>query len=136
MALHDSEMTRFSQWWTRSVRTGFVYAEGAQRYGKGPERYKLRETRRIWFWGLLPAVAVGAAVPTMGLSLGLLGAYPVSIARSYARGRKQGYAPKEAMSYSLFTALGKLPELQGALGYQVNRVKGRRQKLIEYRAKG
>jgi len=135
MALHDSEMTSFSQWWTRSVRTGFVYAEGVRRHGRGPERYKVRETRRIWFWGLLPAIAIGASVPTLGLSLGLLGSYPVSIVRTYAGSRKQGYAPRDAASYSIFTALGKFPELQGALRYHLNRARGRRQELIEYRAK-
>jgi GT2 family glycosyltransferase len=135
MVLHDSNMMRFSQWWTRSVRVGFGYAEGAHRLGGGPERYKVRETRRIWFWGLaLPAVALGAMVPTFGLSLGLLGAYPVSMARLYTRTRKKGYGRGDAMSQSVFTTLGKLPELQGAVQFHLKRLTGRRQGLIEYRA--
>lgn len=135
MALHDSEMMHFYQWWTRSVRTGLCYAEGAWRHGREPERYKVQETRRIWFWGvLLPAVSFGAAVPTLGASLGLLSAYPLSIARTYARERKHGRKPSDAMSYSVFVMLGKLPELQGALRFHVNRLKGRRNSLIEYRS--
>jgi len=33
MATHDMAMTRFRQWWRRSVRTGHAYAEGAARRG-------------------------------------------------------------------------------------------------------
>jgi len=136
MALHDSEMFHFSQWWTRSVRTGLGYAQGAWRHGRGQERYLVRETRRIWFWGvLLPAVSVGAAVPTAGVSLGLLGAYPASVARTYARQRKRGRRRSDAMSYSVFCMLGKLPELQGALQFHIDRVRGRPSSLIEYRAR-
>lgn len=33
MTLHDAAMTRFSQWWKRSVRAGHAFAEGATRHG-------------------------------------------------------------------------------------------------------
>ena len=39
MTGHDMAMTRFAQWWRRSVRAGHAYAEGAARHGRGPERH-------------------------------------------------------------------------------------------------
>ena len=76
MTVHDAAMTRFGQWWRRSVRAGHAYAEGAAIHGAPPERHWVRESRSNWFWGLgLPAAAAASAWPTGGLSLALLGGY-------------------------------------------------------------
>ena len=39
MTLHDAAMTRFSQWWRRSKRAGFAFAEGAHLHGASQERH-------------------------------------------------------------------------------------------------
>src|SRR5262249_51914251 len=44
MAVHDMAMTQFSQWWRRSVRTGYAYAEGSAIHGRSPERHFVRQT--------------------------------------------------------------------------------------------
>jgi GT2 family glycosyltransferase len=134
MAIHDAAMTRFSQWWRRSVRAGYAFAEGAALHGDGPERHWVAESRRIVAWGLvLPALAVGALAPTGGLSLGLLGLYPVGAARNYARTRRAGRTRMDAAVYAAFTTLGKLPELQGLLRFHRLRLLGRRSAIIEYK---
>ncbi len=70
MARHDVAMTRFSQWWRRSRRTGHAYAQVAALHGKGEERYFVRDCRRVWFWGLvLPVIALVLAPFTRGWSL-------------------------------------------------------------------
>ncbi len=90
-------MTRFSEWWRRSRRTGHAYAQVAALHGKGEERYFVRDCRRVWFWGLvLPVVALGLAAFTRGWSLLLLGAYALQFARIYFRGRKRGWAGRDA----------------------------------------
>src|SRR5581483_10954142 len=43
MTLHDIAMTRAGQWWTRMVRCGWAYAQGAALHGGGPERHFVRE---------------------------------------------------------------------------------------------
>ena len=53
MAWHDAGMTRFGQWWRRALRSGYVAAQGASLHGAGPERYRVWESRRAWFWGIL-----------------------------------------------------------------------------------
>ncbi|MDP8964232.1 MAG: glycosyltransferase, partial [Cyanobacteriota bacterium] len=78
MTLHDAQMTRFGQWWKRSLRAGHAYAEGAWLHGREPERHWVKESRSIWFWGLfVPLLALGMAWPTKGLSLLLLIGYPL-----------------------------------------------------------
>ena len=114
MTLHDAAMNRFGQWWRRSVRAGHAFAEGAHLHGDAPERHWVREVRRIWLWGAaVPAVALGAAVPTLGASTLLLWGYPVSAARAFAAIRRRGRAPGEAALAAAFTTLGKLPETAG-----------------------
>ena len=84
----------------------------------------MTETRRALIWG--------AGVPMLALLLGLLHpagllirlAWPLQVLRL---SRRMGW---EA---ALFTVLGKLPEAQGALGYHLNRLRGRQRGLIEYK---
>lgn len=124
MTLHDAAMTRFGQWWQRSRRAGHAFAEGAWRYGRAPEKHWLRETRRALIWGAgVPAAAlVAGLIHPAGLLLLL--AWPLQMAR---------LAPRMGWQTAFFTVLGKLPEAQGALGFYLGRLIGRRRGLIEYK---
>ncbi|MGE0710133.1 MAG: glycosyltransferase family A protein [Planctomycetota bacterium] len=116
MAIHDAQMRRFAQWWRRQVRTGRGYATAVELHGDGPERFCVRELRRVWGWGLLlPALALGCAPPTLGASLLLLGAYPLSAARTYRRLRRRGRAREDALAYACACALDEVPQLLGVL---------------------
>ena len=93
MTIHDAAMTRFGQWWKRSVRAGHAYAEGAARHGRGAEHHWVRETRSNWFWGVgVPAVALGLAPMTAGLSFTLFAGYGALGARAYQSARRRGIA--------------------------------------------
>jgi GT2 family glycosyltransferase len=124
MTLHDAAMTRFGQWWQRSKRAGHAFAEGAAKHAGGPERHWQAETRRAILWGAaLPAVALaGAAVHPA--SLALLLAWPLQVMR---------LTPRLGLIRAAFTVLGKLAEAQGALGYYLGRLRGKRRGLIEYK---
>lgn len=135
MTEHDAAMTRFSQWWRRTLRSGHSYAEGMARHGGPPERHCVREVRSIVFWGgVLPLVALAGAWPSRGTSLvvlaGLYGVQAVRIARGQ-RGR--GLSAADARVYGGFTVLGKIPQMLGVLKYWGNRVLGRRAAIIEYK---
>lgn len=130
MTLHDAGMTRVSQWWRRSRRAGHAFAEGAALHGAGPERHWVAETRRALLWGLgvpLAAVVVGVLHPAGWL---ILLAWPLQMLRLAWRWRSEGRAGVEA---AVFTVLGKLPEALGVLDYRLNRLRGRRRGLIEYK---
>ena len=119
MTLHDAAMTRFSQWWKRNVRAGHAFAEGAFLHGGPPEHHWVKECRRIWLWGaVIPGVAIGAAVPTFGLSTLLLAGYPVSAGRTYQYVRRRGRSPREAALCGVFYTIGKFAELQGLLRFR------------------
>jgi GT2 family glycosyltransferase len=122
MATHDAAMTRFSQWWKRSRRAGYAYAEGAAMHGDSPERHCVRDCRRIGFWGLVvPLLAVVPAWWTRGWSLLLLLGYPVLAVRIYRTGRRRGWSALDARRYAFFTVLAKFPGLLGMLAYHLRR---------------
>lgn len=125
MTLHDAAMTRFGQWWRRSVRAGYAFAEGAALHGAGPERHWVRETRRALLWGLvLPVAAVlaGLVHPAGWLVLAL---WPVQAARLGWRWRDP--------AAGIFNVVGKLAEAQGVLRYGWDRLRGQKRGLIEYK---
>lgn len=126
MTIHDAAMTRFGQWWKRSKRAGFAYAEGAHMHGRSGERYNVRETRRALLWGAaLPFVAVLGAVLYHPGVLAILLAWPAQMARLTIKG--------EDPARALFLTLGKFPEAQGVVAFYLASFFGRRRGLIEYK---
>ena len=134
MTVHDADMTRLSQWWRRSLRTGHSFAEQAALHGKPPYRHCVRETRSNWFGGLiLPLIVLALAWPTGGWSLLLLLAYPIWIVRIAGGQIRRGHDRKDAWLYAVFCTLGKFPQMTGQLWYWMNRLRSRRTALIEYK---
>lgn len=126
MTWHDAGLTRFGQWWTRTKRAGHAFAEGAALHGAPPERHWVRETRRALVWGaVLPLVILGALFLSPWLALLLALAYPVQVVRLALR--------EGDWAQAVFTVLGKFAEAQGALGYYLSRLRGRKQGLVEYK---
>ena len=126
MATHDANIHRFTQWWTRTVRSGHATGQRFSLNGSGASRDCAREHRSIIFWGLaLPAAVVLLAWPTRGASLLLLVGYLV-LAQRVARYRLGcGDSATDANTYARFNVLGKLAEGVGLLKFQVNRLFGR-----------
>src|SRR6185437_6636133 len=46
MTLHDAAMMRFNQWWRRTLRAGYAFAQGAYLHGAPPERHFVWEMHR------------------------------------------------------------------------------------------
>ena len=134
MTLHDAAMTHFNQWWRRAVRGGYGYALGKTMHGRGPERHCLRETRSIWFWGLVvPVLALGAGWSTWGLSLILLCGYPALGWRVYRYMRGRGFPLADSRLYAAFCVLAKFPQLQGVLRFWYRRIRTKPVQIIEYK---
>lgn len=121
MTLHDAAMTRFGQWWKRSVRAGHAFAEGAALHG--PSHWGA-ETRRalIWGAGLPVAILLTGLVHPLGWVLALI--YPAQLVRLARRGGFQ---------WALFSLIGKFAEARGAIGFYLDRLRGKRRGLIEYK---
>ncbi len=131
MTLHDIGITKFQQWWKRSVRTGHAFAEGSWLHGRSPERHWLHETLSVWWWG--------AAVPLAGVALLLMkprfallipAAYLLLIFRIYLRLRSR---VREAFAYSVIYVFGKFPQVLGQYRYYFGRWFRRPSCLIEYK---
>jgi GT2 family glycosyltransferase len=135
MARHDIAMTRFSEWWRRSKRTGHAFAQVAALHGASPERYFVRDCQRIWLWALvLPVLALCLAPFTQGFSMLILFcAYALQFARSCYRGRTRGWRTGDALLYSFFTMLFKFPALLGLIEYYWRDWRGHAFKIIEYK---
>lgn len=131
MTLHDAAMTRFGQWWRRSMRAGYAYAEGAWLHGAAPERHWVRESRRAWVWGLgIPLLTLAACLVFGVGGLALLLLYPLQVLRLARRG---GLAPRQRRLQALFLVLGKFPEAVGQLKFWRQRLLPGKSALIEYK---
>jgi len=142
MTGHDAATFHFRQWWRRTVRTGYAYAQGALLHGRGPERYEVRPVLSALFWGLaLPVVAVRLLAaswtqPTLLWLAGLVAvAYVVLFVRIYRYRRRWGNAPGRAALFAVFCVLAKVPHQLGILTLLGHRIRGRRARLIEYKGR-
>lgn len=137
MAAHDAAMTRFAQWWRRSVRSGHAYAEGAWQHGREPGRYRVRESASIAFWGgALPLGIAAASALAHPAALLLAAAYPALGWRVYRGVRRRGMGPGDSALYAAFCVLSKFPQAVGLCGFHGRRLAGRRRGLIEYKKPG
>ena len=134
MTLHDAAIKRFGQWWTRTKRSGYAYAQVSALHGDEPEKFWVKDTRRALFWGfVLPALVPTLALPTLGLSSLLLSVYPLRAARIARAAAQRGLAADEARYWSLHCVGASFPQALGILSYHVERLRGKDPTIIEYK---
>ena len=134
MSTHDASMTRFGQWWRRTVRGGHAYAEGWSRHRHEPGRHYARQVASNLGWGLLlPLLSLALLWPTGGWSALLLLGFPLLGLRVYTASRRRGLGPADAAWFALFCALGKLPSAYGQLRYWALAGLGKQSRIIEHR---
>src|SRR3954468_8887631 len=123
MATHDANITKFGQWWIRSVRSGHAIGQRAHIHGMSPLRDCVRERNSTWFWGVgVPALIVATLVPTSGASLLLLTGY-VALGYRIARHRiHQGDSLGDALLYTRFGVLAKFAEAIGLARFHFNKL--------------
>lgn len=134
MTLHDVAMTRFSQWWKRSVRSGHSYAEGMDMHGRSDEHFSVRQSLSQWVWAaVFPLILLSLVLPTHGLSLIGIIVYPLQVHRIFLGLRRKKLSTKKALLYSGSCIIGKWPQLQGQIQYLINKVIHKQTTLIEYK---
>jgi GT2 family glycosyltransferase len=131
MAFHDAAMTSFSQWWRRTLRGGYAFAQGAYLHGALPERYNVWESRRAWLWGIwlpLACLLAGLLFGPWGWATWLI--YPLQVLRQTVRNR----GPLSGRTQlALFQVLARFPEGYGQIKFMRDRLLGRQARLIEYK---
>lgn len=130
MAYHDAAIMKFTQWWRRSKRAGYAFAEGAWLHGRGPERYWVKETLRAVIYGLAIPVVIFVLL-FFDQFVALAGAliYPVLWGRVFWR----NFLFQKAAAFAFFQVLGKFSESFGVMQFLLSILRGSRQRIIEYK---
>ncbi len=136
MTLHDADIHRFGQWWTRSKRAGHATLEVA-RLHRATGLFA-RHVRSISIWGALLPLGIlaspfllGAGALVVWLAIAALYALQVRrIARSQDPVR---YSPRDAVVWGISCMASQPPKALGMLDYVFSRLLGRRRTIIEYK---
>ena len=127
MGTHDADMTRYSQWWTRSVRTGYSYAN-AKEWGRWAN-----ERRSLVIWGgLYPLILIISCFISPLMSMIGLVLFLVQIYRIYLK-LQIPYSKNDKFLYACFCMFDKFPGFLGFLKYHYVKITDKDQKIIEYR---
>lgn len=131
MTKHDANITQFKQWWKRTVRAGYAFAEGASIHGAAPEFHWVAESRRAMIWaGVIPLFALVCFFIHPLLGAGILLVYPIQIIRMTLTSQ---LPTKQAFFYSLFLVIGKFPEQVGQIKFIWNKWTKKSSRIIEYK---
>jgi glycosyltransferase involved in cell wall biosynthesis len=131
MSVHDANILGFGQWWKRTKRAGYAFAQGAHLHGHPPERHWVRESRRAWAWGVVLPLAILAAALVFGpLALLLLAIYPLQMLRLAIM--LPGPPRERWIKAGLYT-IARFAEAQGQLLFLRDRCLRRERRLIEYK---
>jgi cellulose synthase/poly-beta-1,6-N-acetylglucosamine synthase-like glycosyltransferase len=140
MALHDANITRFSQWWGRALRSGHAFGEMAFLHPDARDPNWPGTVRSIVTWGaILPAMLLCACVLAIVLkglwwiaAVAIAAAWPVNALRLALRQARR-LPLKVACASGSFLMMGKFAQLIGLAAYHRNRLSGRASELIEYK---
>jgi GT2 family glycosyltransferase len=130
MTRHDAAMTRFGQWWVRTVRWGYALAEVSQLHRNSPLAIWKSELARTLIWGALLPGLIGFAALIKPAALVAVLIYPLQICRIAIR---RGPTSPNSWAHALFVTLAKFAEFQGILKFYWRRLNRRSVKLIEYK---
>jgi glycosyltransferase involved in cell wall biosynthesis len=133
MTLHDAAITRFSQWWTRAVRSGHAYAHEYALHAHDGQGYCFKESAKSWFWALVFPMAVFVLGLTFHvIFFWLYMAYFIQFAKiSLNTFRRLGNV-KHSMVYSIFTVIAKWPQFIGQLIFLKRKMSQSGFSIIEY----
>lgn len=131
MTKHDAAILHFYQWWRRTVRSGYAFAQGANLHGARPECHWVWESRRAVAWGiLLPLACIAGSLLLSPWGNLLWLAYPVQLTR---RMLQIGGPSRTNLLRALFELLARFAEAVGQVKFFVDRVARRQSTIIEYK---
>jgi GT2 family glycosyltransferase len=140
MATHDAAIIRFGQWWRRTVRSGHAFAELVRLHPRSSLHEFDRSQWRILFWaGGMPLAAIAGLILAAradprwnALTLAALLCIALQWLRVGLR-EARSHPPRMAFAYAFFLGLGKYAEILGLFRFHLDRWRGRRAQLIEYK---
>jgi GT2 family glycosyltransferase len=143
MAMHDSAMTRFAQWWKRSLRSGYGGLGVYQRCKEDSPRPFERSIKsaRYWVAGWPALVLVSSFLgyvlgSTSGFICGLLislSVLPIQIIRIALKQWRSGLPWPEALGYAVLIMIAKVPEFLGQIRLFLENRRGIEASLVEHK---
>ena len=146
LTTHDLAIRSFRQYWARMRRSGYAYADVAERFRHTPERFWFGDSRRnllrgsFWLVSLLAALLLaayfalghhpGRAAVAIAVWLGLFAAVCL---RSAWRYRRRSASRLTLFFYGIHSQFQQIPLLLGQLAWFADRLLHRRRTLIEYK---
>lgn len=131
MTQHDAAISHFGQWWSRSTRSGFAYAEVAWLHRRSARAICKQETSRAVFWGGIVPVVIGIAALMYPTAILAVLIYPIQISRIAAGQKAMG---SHRWTYAFYVVVAKIPELQGVLSFWWHKLRGKTARPIEYKS--
>ena len=133
MTLHDAAMTKISQWWKRHKRAGHAFAESYYLHGESAEQFRKSDCMRILFWaaGLPLIIAFLCFFHLMFACLLLV--YPFQIIRLTLKYFRQFRKFSSSFFYALSNVVSKFPQCDGLFSFYINKFRGKRNTIIEYK---
>ena len=131
MGLHDAAMTHFLQWWRRTVRAGYAFAQGMYLHGAAPEHHFVWESRRALSWGVvmpITCLVIGLSFGGWAWTAWLI--YPAQFLRQTIR---NSGPVKERVTVAFFELLARFPEGWGQLKFAYDQFLKRQPQLIEHK---
>ena len=127
MAIHNANMIRFGQWWTRNYRTGYGGLDIQSRFGQLGFS-KINRSAWIWVVGwpatvvaaALAGFVVGGATTAMvcgGVAAAIL---PAQIARLAAKTKTPELSWPQAITCASMTLLSKVAQIQGQVSWYLH----------------
>lgn len=139
MTWHDVAIDRIGQWWKRSQRAGFAFAQLLDRHGAQADPGWRRLVNSALGWtavnvAIVPSFALALArpgAPTYALAIVPLVLTSAQLARMAWSKRAFGF--RRALQWALLMMLAKAAQTQGWLQYKYQAFTRRRATLIEYK---
>ena len=139
MTLHDLAMFTFTQYWRRSIRTGYAYAEISTKYAKTNDPLWSAESRSntirglFWWWGPILAIVVSILFHSIAPFAFFLAVAFILFARTAAKVMNRTHDLKLLLAYSLHSHLQQVPILFGQIRFHKQRRRGGNAAIIEYK---
>jgi glycosyltransferase involved in cell wall biosynthesis len=134
MCLHDMGVTRFSEFWKRTIRTGFAYAQLAWLHGRsGPRRWITRTIGAVVYGLILPMIVLSGWIIHWSLSVVALTGILALILRLIQWRIRQRDPFRIAVAYAALITLCKTAQAIGAVRFFAGMLLGRTPKIIEYK---
>lgn len=131
MTVHDAAMYHLTQWWRRTMRVGYGYAMFMRLDSVRHDKQWIDRCRRSRLWSLgIPALTAALCLVFGWRALWLLAIYPLQVLRIAIQGKRSA---RENWSRAAALVVGYFAEMHGQLKFHLQRYRGVRSGLIEYK---